>query len=80
VWTLPVAITVCQTDPAGGCVGATAPTIALPVAASATATFAVFVASSGRVSFDPAHHRIFVRFTDGAGVSRGSTSVAARAP
>jgi hypothetical protein len=48
------------------------------IAPGATPTFSVFVTGSGTVAFDPANNRIFVRFEDGSGVTRGSTSVAVR--
>ena len=48
------------------------------IAANATPTFAIFVRGSGNVLFDPARNRIFVRFKDGGGVTRGATSVAVR--
>ena len=43
-----------------------------------TPTFGIFVTGTGTVPFDPASNRIFVRFKDGAGVTRGATSVAVR--
>ena len=47
--------------------------------AGATPTFAVFVDGLGTVvPFDPAVNRIFVRFKDSGGVTRGLTSVAVR--
>ena len=46
--------------------------------ANATPTFGIFVQGNGNVPFDPALNRIFVRFKDGGGVTRGSTSVAVR--
>jgi protein involved in polysaccharide export with SLBB domain len=45
-----------------------------------TPTFAVFVNASGAVPFDPAANRIFVRFKDAGGVTRGATSVAVKTP
>jgi hypothetical protein len=48
------------------------------IAAGDTPTFAFFVTSTDTVPFDPANNRIFVRFQDAGGVTRGSTSVAVR--
>jgi len=47
-------------------------------AGGTTPTFGVFVRGGGIVPFDPAANRIFVRVTDVAGATRGSTSVAIR--
>ena len=46
--------------------------------AGATPTFSIFVTGSGTVPFYLANNRIFVRFRDTGGVTRGSTSVAVR--
>jgi hypothetical protein len=46
--------------------------------ANATPTFGIFIQGNGNVTFDPAANRIFVRFKDSGGVTRGSTSVAVR--
>jgi hypothetical protein len=48
------------------------------IAAGATPTFSVFLDAVGAVPFDPANSRVFVRFKDAGGVTRGSTSVAVR--
>jgi hypothetical protein len=37
------------------------------------------VTASGGVQFNPAVNRVFIRFKDGSGLTRGSTSVAAQA-
>jgi len=77
--TLPVNISLCQTDPATGqCISAIGPSVTTTINANATPTFGIFVQATGNVPFDPAGNRIFVRFKDGGNVTRGSTSVAAR--
>jgi hypothetical protein len=74
---LPVSLLLCQTDPATGtCLGAPASSVTTTINANATPTFGVFVQGGGNVPFDPAANRVFVRFRDGGGVTRGSTSVA----
>ena len=79
---LPVSIALCQTDPATGvCINPAVPDsgpVTTLIAANATPTFAFFVTGTNVVPFDPANNRIFVRFKDSAGVTRGSTSVAVR--
>jgi Cellulase (glycosyl hydrolase family 5) len=77
--TLPVNISLCQTDPANGqCISAIGPSVTTQINPNATPTFGIFVQVNGNVPFDPAANRIFVRFKDGGGVTRGSTSVAVR--
>jgi hypothetical protein len=75
--TLPVNISLCQTDPATGlCVSAIGSTVTTTINANGTPTFGIFFQGNGNVHFDPAFNR--VRFTDASGVTRGSTSVAIR--
>jgi hypothetical protein len=77
--TLPVVINLCQTNPATGqCISMIGPSVITQINANATPTFAVFVQGNGNVPFDPAGNRIFLRFKDAGGVTRGSTSVAVR--
>jgi hypothetical protein len=77
--TLPVNISLCETNPAiGTCISAIGNTVTTNIAANATLTFGVFVQGIGTLPFDPASYRIFVRFKDGGGITRGSTSVAVR--
>ena len=75
----PVTIALCQTDPRPGVLSAAAG-IERDDAdrRGATPTFGFFVTGTGPVPFDPATNRIFVRFKDGNGVTRGATSVAVR--
>jgi hypothetical protein len=77
---LPVSLVICQTNPATSqCLAAPAATVTTQINANDTPTFAIFVQGQGvPVPFDPANNRIFVRFKDGNGVTRGSTSVAVR--
>jgi hypothetical protein len=77
---LPLSVTICRTNEAAQCLGAPAPTVPATINAGATAAFSVFVRATGPIAFLPSAHRVFVRFVDGAGVTRGATSVAVRAP
>lgn len=52
--------------------------LTVPIDHTDTPTFAIFIGAAGTVPFDPARNRVFVRFNDSAGVTRGSTSVAVR--
>jgi hypothetical protein len=77
--TPPVGILLCQTNPATGqCMSSLQASVPVQINAGATPTFGVFVTGAAVVPFDPADNRIFVRFKDAAGVTRGSTSVAVR--
>lgn len=50
--------------------------VTLQINAGDTPTFAIFVVGNGTVAFDPAVNRVFVRYKDGSGATRGATSVA----
>ena len=85
--TLPVTISLCETNPATGqCISTIGPTVTTQInlvcglggCSNATPSFGIFVQATGNVPFDPAANRIFVRFKDGGAVTRGSTSVAVR--
>ena len=77
--TLPVNISMCQTNPANGqCISAIGSSVTTSINANATPTFGVFVQGNSNVPFDPAANRIFVRFKDSGAITRGSTSVAVR--
>jgi len=79
---LPIAFLLCETDPTtAACTNptvASASPVSLTIASDATPTFSIFVTSTGGVPFDPGANRVFVRFKDSDGVTRGSTSVAVR--
>jgi hypothetical protein len=75
--TLPLTLTLCQTNPATSqCLAPPAPSVPVSIAAGATPTFSVFVSASGQVPFAPGTSRIFLRFLDSGNDSHGSTSVA----
>jgi hypothetical protein len=76
---LPIIVALCQTNPSTGqCISAIAPSVTTQINANDTPTFGIFVTGTGNVPFDPAANRVFVRFKDNGGVTRGSTSVAVR--
>ena len=76
---LPVNVFICQTDPqTSACLSQPANSVTTMILTNETPTFGVFVAGTGDVSFFPEINRIFVRFKDSSGVTRGLTSVAVR--
>jgi hypothetical protein len=76
---LPITVVLCQTDPASSqCISNIGPSVVTQIAAGATPTFGIFISERAVVPFDPVNNRVFVRFTDRDGVTRGSTSVAVR--
>ena len=77
--TLPVNLSICQTNAAtGACSAPATGSVTTTMNANTTSTFGVFVQGTGNVPFDPATNRIFVEFKDTSAVTRGSTSVAVR--
>ena len=76
---LPLDVSLCETNPTTGeCISSIGSSVTTTINAGATPTFAIFVQGSGTVAFNPATNRIFMRFKDLGGVTRGSTSVAVR--
>lgn len=77
--TLPVAMSMCQTNSnTGACLGTPATTVDFNLAANQTATFSAFLTSNGTaIPFDPANTRLFVHFYQGQDPV-GSASVAVR--
>ena len=74
---LPLAASICATEPVtAACLDAAAPSVTRDIAPGATATFSVFLTASSPVAFDPAAHRVTVRFEGPDGVTRGLTTVA----
>lgn len=78
---LPLQLSICQTNPlTGACIGPVAASPGISIGAGQTPTFAVFVKALGPIGFDPGVNRVFVRFKDTTGATRGATSVAIRTP
>ena len=79
--TLPLEITVCETNSSGVCLAPRAASVRTIIDADAS-FFAVFARDTGGpgVSFDPANARVFLRFTDDFGVVRSVTSAAVTSP
>lgn len=74
---LPVTLSLCQTEPSTGqCLAPPAATVPVSFATEDAPTFSIFVSSAGSISFAPGPSRIFARFKDISGASHGSTSVA----
>ena len=75
--TLPVGITICQTDPTNGaCLATPGSTVTLASFPRGTSvTFSVFVTANAAIASDPSN-RIYVQFRDGGGNLLTFTSVA----
>jgi DNA-binding beta-propeller fold protein YncE len=79
--TLPLQVLICQTDPLSGqCLASPAASVAIKYPTGATATFNVFLASTGAaIPSSLAEPRLFLRFTQATGaavpISVGNTSV-----
>jgi predicted Zn-dependent protease len=70
-------LTLCQTNPSTGqCITPIGASVQSVINTNETPTFSIFVNSTASISPDPANRRIFVRFRDSGGATRGSTSVA----
>jgi len=78
--TLPMTLSLCQTDPATSvCINPTVPStepVVVEIAGGDSPTFAVFANATGSIALDPANSRVFLRFSDELGEVRGTTSVA----
>jgi virginiamycin B lyase len=74
---LPIAATVCQSNPSTGqCLAPAAPTVTTTINQNQNQTWTAFLQASGAVTPDPASSRAFFEFVDQNGVVRGSTSTA----
>ena len=79
---LPVALAICETNPAtGACLSGQVPRgeWLLDVAERTTSTFSVFVTGNAPITLDPASNRVIVEFLDEAGELVGASSVAVQA-
>jgi hypothetical protein len=74
-----VSVFVCQTDPqTSACLSPPDSSVTTTILSNETPTFGVFVVAQEDISFFPETNRIFVRFKDSSGITRGLTSVAVR--
>jgi hypothetical protein len=73
---LPVEVTLCQTNPSTGqCLAAPGPTVTVaPFAAGATRTFSVFVTADAAIASSP-NNEVVVLFTNSSGSTLGTASV-----
>jgi hypothetical protein len=73
---LPVTITLCQTNPrTAACLATPAASVTTSIAQGGTPTFSVFVTASSGITLAPASNRVFLRFKVN-GIEVGATSVA----
>lgn len=75
--TLPLTLTLCQTNPqTAACLATPTSSLTVNIAAGATPTFSIFGVASGTIAANAAANRIAVHFTDSSGNLVGATSVA----
>lgn len=73
---LPVVITICQTNPTtGACLATPSSNVVATIGSNQTPTFAIFVQATACVPFLPGANRVFVRFTNSSGQQVGGTGV-----
>jgi len=83
---LPIDVSLCETDAAGQCLAWPSSSVVTAIAGqldagtAGTSTYAAFVTASSGFAFDPAVTRLFLRWRDAGGITRGGTSVAVRIP
>ena len=76
---LPLTLSICQTNPGtGACLSPPAASTTTTFDSNATLTYTVFAQGAGNIPYDPANSRLFLRFKDAGGVTRGATNVAVR--
>ncbi|HEV8437701.1 MAG TPA: PQQ-dependent sugar dehydrogenase [Methylomirabilota bacterium] len=75
---LPLVLSICRTDAQGACLAPPAASLSLDIASGATPSFAVFATGTGTIPFAPETNRIYARFRDASGATRGATSAAVR--
>ncbi len=73
---LPVPLTVCQTNVQAQCLQPPAAQVAATIATNDTPTFSVFATAQQVLPFSPGANRIYLNFYDQSGTLRGRTSVA----
>jgi hypothetical protein len=81
---LPVTLSICETDPVtSACINPATPTATpfdVTIGAGETPTFAVFIGSATPIAFDPAVNRVFFKVRNQGGEVVASTSVAVSNP
>ena len=78
---VPLQLLICETDAlTGTCLAPPTGSVSRLYTAGETATWGIFGAAGGEITFDPASTRVSVQFIDEGGILRGATSVAVTTP
>jgi len=81
--TFPIALSLCETNSEGVCTNPRIPSnepVVLENSSQSTRTFSIFATAKAELPFAPASRRVYVRFKDQRGITRGTTSVAITSP